>query len=49
MRVLRLLENEDGGALAHHEAVELGVDRAAGSSGILIATRERAQGSKPGE
>ena len=46
--VLQLLENEDRGALAHHEAVARPVERPRGPAGVVVAARQRSHRAEPG-
>src|SRR5580692_8618469 len=46
LRVLQGFEDEDAGAFTNYETVAAGVERAAGVSGIVIASGERFHGSE---
>ncbi len=47
--VLLIFQQQDAGALAHHEAVALGVEGAAGVRGIVVVARERVHGAEGGD
>ena len=48
-RDLELLEDHDAGAFAHHEAVAVLVERAAGLLRLVVARRERAHRREPAD
>jgi hypothetical protein len=44
--VLHLLEDQDPGALAHHEAVAVAIEGPAGGAGVVVAGRHGAHGAE---